>query len=186
MFSCSLTPFLSGGLDPEKIPEEKNFDLIPPGAHPVIIDDAIIKPTKSGDGHLVEVALSIISGVCKGRKLWARFNIDNPSAECVRIGCSQLAGLARATGVGAFDDVRVLIRKSCVAHVIVKGEYNEIKKYEAYGDALSVQTPPAPAAPAPAPAPVQYEPAPITPNPGNVAQPTSPEAPMEPWRRPKQ
>jgi hypothetical protein len=91
-----------------------------------LIEKAVVKPTKKGDGHYIELMLSILEGPAKGRKLWDRINIANPNTTCAEIGLRQLSALARAIGVMMVSDTSMLINKACIAHVKVNDEQNEI------------------------------------------------------------
>jgi hypothetical protein len=74
------------------------FELIPPGDYEACIVASELKPTKKGDGKVLEIQVSIINGPCQNRKLFDRLNINNPSEECQRIGRGTLSAICRAVG----------------------------------------------------------------------------------------
>ena len=156
---------LIGGFDPETYEEQPEFDNspLPSGDYYAEIKKAEVKPTKKGDGQLCEIEFDILGQVvdksCKGRKLWSRFNLQNPSAKCQQIGQAQFHGLRIAVGKPACQDTDELIGSNLVVTVGIENgtlDKNEIKKYvalEGY-DASAAEAPkaaaPAPAAAAPA------------------------------------
>lgn len=133
-----------------------SFEPVPAGKYLAIISDSEMKPTKSGSGHYLEITFDIIDGNFKGRKVWARLNLDNPNAQAVQIARGELSAICRAVGVLQPRDSAELHNLPLAVKVSVKkregnGELtNEIKGYEKKEAALgvtatptSVQTPPA-------------------------------------------
>jgi hypothetical protein len=178
-----LANIFGQGFDTHSVEPQADFDVLPPGKYPVLIEQAEVKPTKAGTGHYLELQMVVLDGPAKNRKLWDRINIQNPSTPCTEIGLRQLAALGQALGIQAITDSSQLLNKSCVASVKVKNDQNEIRTYKAFEDAQSVQPPTAPQQPAP---PVNYPPTPAqmqaslataqpSPPPGGSAKP--------PWAR---
>lgn len=75
------------------------FDPVPPGKYVAIITESQMKPTKSGSGSYLEIVFQIVDGQYKGRKLWARLNLDNPNQTTAKIAQAELSAICRATGV---------------------------------------------------------------------------------------
>lgn len=125
--------FGDAGFNSNDVEPQQDFEVIPPGKYSVVCEKAEIKTTKKGDGHYLEVCVSIIDGQHKGRKLWSRMNIDNPSEVAQRIGLSQLSGLCKAVGIAVIRDENELLGKSCVANVKVKEDQNEIRSWSSAG-----------------------------------------------------
>lgn len=75
------------------------FDPLPAGKYAAIIVHSEEKDTKSGNGKYLELEFEILDNQYKGRKLWARLNLDNPSAKAVEIARAELSAICRATGV---------------------------------------------------------------------------------------
>lgn len=85
--------------NPAEVPEdERSFGALPAGKYPLRVTDSDVKPTKKGDGTYLDCALEVIEGEYKGRKLWAKFNLENPNQEAVNIARRQLADLCLAIG----------------------------------------------------------------------------------------
>jgi len=77
---------------------------IPAGRYLAIITASEQKPTKSATGSYLEFTYQIIDGPLKGRKLWSRHNLQNPSAQAVAIAHGELSAVCRAVGVMKPDD----------------------------------------------------------------------------------
>ena len=75
------------------------FDPVPAGKYVACITSSEMKTTKSGDGRYLELEFEILEGDYKGRKVWARLNLENPSALAVKIARSELSAICRAVGV---------------------------------------------------------------------------------------
>ncbi len=78
--------------------------LIPAGKYIALITESQMKPTKSGNGSYLELVFQVVDGQYKGRKLWARLNLDNPNPTTAKIAQAQLSSICRATGVMAPKD----------------------------------------------------------------------------------
>ena len=88
------------GIDAEnEKTEERGFRPLPAGRYTAAIEESCIRPTKSGNGRFLELTFRIIAGEHEGRKLWMRYNIDNPSETAVKIAKAELAEICRAVGV---------------------------------------------------------------------------------------
>jgi hypothetical protein len=168
-----VTAFLGGAFRPGEHEASQDFEVLPPGDYPVVIETASIKQTKAGNGHYVEVTLQVLDGPAKGRKIWDRMNIDNPSQQAVGIAKRQLAALGQSIGIPEIVDTDQLIGKLTYAVIKVKGNNNEVRTYvnaqqaaerAAKSGASQVQQAAAvpPQAPVQAPAPVQPQ-APVAP-----------------------
>ena len=75
------------------------FTALPEGTYVVCITDSEERETKSGNGHYLQMTLEVIDGDFEGRLLWARLNLDNPSAKAVQIAKGQLSAICRAVEV---------------------------------------------------------------------------------------
>jgi len=179
--------FFGGSFDPQTVEPQPDFEVMPPGDYPVMVDKAEFKRTKAGTGQYLKLDLSILDGPGKGRKLWDRLNIDNPSEMARKIAMQTVSALCRATGISKFDDTDQLLGKTCLACVKVKDNQNEIRTYKPFGTpAPEAPVSPSPPVqcrngmePAPRPAP---EPAPAQPVNGmNPVPAVPPERP--PWQR---
>ena len=152
------TIFGGNPFDPSTVEPQTDFQVIPPGKYPVLIEEAEVKQTKAGTGHYIKLTMSVLDGPYKNRKLWDQINVQNPSAQCVEIGLRTLSALGRAIGTGPITDTAQLVNQVVIAHVKVKNDQNEVRTYSSTAAAPSMPvTQPGPpvgyvAAPAPLPA----------------------------------
>jgi len=91
-------PTLSG-FDATQVDPLSSFEPLPNGRYVAAITGSEFKPTKNGNGQYLELTFEVLEGDHKGRKLWARLNLKNPSAEAVRIAEQELSAICHATGV---------------------------------------------------------------------------------------
>lgn len=122
------------------------FEAVPAGKYVAVIVNSEIKPTKSGNGNYLELTFEITEGEYKGRKVWARLNIDNPSADAVKIARGELSAICRAINVMMPQDSADLhnlpleINVKCKRNSENGDITNEIKGYAAI---TNTATPPA-------------------------------------------
>lgn len=127
-----LERFFGGAaFTPSTIAPQGDFEVIPPGKYPVLIEDAEMVQTKKGTGHFLKLTMVILDGQYKNRKIWDQINIDNPSADCVEIGMREFAALGLALGLQAITDTTQLLRGVVIAHVKVKDDRNYVRTYSA-------------------------------------------------------
>lgn len=82
-----------------EVPPAEALEAVPAGKYNAVIIESEVKPTKSGNGHFLELTFEIIEGELKGRKVWARLNLDNPSPQAVQIAKGELSAICHAVGV---------------------------------------------------------------------------------------
>ncbi|MEO0513635.1 MAG: DUF669 domain-containing protein [Planctomycetota bacterium] len=133
---ASLNGFNASDVDPTA-----DFEAIPPGQYTAIITESENKPNKAGTGSYLQFTFQIVDGEHKGRLLWARLNLDNPSETAVKIARGQLSALCRAVNVLQPRDSLELHNIPLVIKVGVKrrddtGEFtNEVKGFAPRGGA---------------------------------------------------
>ncbi len=147
--------------DANAVEPQTDFQVIPAGKYPVMVEEAELRTTKAGNGKYVKLRMKVLDGEYKGMPLYDQINIANPSEKCVEIGIRCLSALCRAASIVALNDTAELVNKVVIACVKVKNDQNEIRTYEA----AVANTQPAP------PAPLPTTPLPSTPP---VAPPTTP------------
>lgn len=128
------------GFDASQVPEQMEFTALPDGQYVVIATASEMKPTKRGDGQLLQFTFEVLDGPCKGRKVWARLNLVNPNQTAVDIAQRELGAICRAVGVIKPADSAELHNRPLLITVAVERddrnrENNTIKKYEAAGAA---------------------------------------------------
>jgi len=81
------------------------------------------------------LTFEIIDGPHKGRKTWARLNLDNPNETAVKIAQAELSAICRATGVMTpndsveLHDLPLVIDVRCRKRPDTGDITNEIKGY---------------------------------------------------------
>ena len=99
------------GFDASTVEPATEFEAIPAGKYLAAITSSEMKRTKANDGSFLELTMEVIEGEFKGRRLWARLNLDNRNQTAVRIARAELSSICRAVGVMAPKD-------SCELHNI--------------------------------------------------------------------
>jgi hypothetical protein len=107
------------GFDANEV-EPVDFEPIPSGKYLGVVTESEMKPTKSGNGHYLELTFQIVEGQYKNRLLWARLNLDNPNPTAVQIARGELSAICRAVGVMAPNDSEELHDLPIVIHVKCK------------------------------------------------------------------
>ena len=69
-----------------EVEPSQEFQPLPEGKYEAVISDSDVKSTRNGSGRYVQLEFEVVSGEHKGRRVWGRYNIENPSADAVRIG----------------------------------------------------------------------------------------------------
>jgi hypothetical protein len=123
----------------QKLPEDQRgeFPPLPDAWYTAQIIESEQKATKAGTGHYLQLTFEILDDNYAGRRAWARLNIDNPSAEAVRIAKSDLARICQALKINALSDTQQLHNSPLQIRVIYKegddgyGPSNEIRGYKA-------------------------------------------------------
>jgi len=87
------------GFDATQVDPSTPFDPIPAGKYLAVITESEMKATKSGAGQYLELVFEILEGEHKGRKLWARLNLNHPNQTTVKIARAELSAICRAVGV---------------------------------------------------------------------------------------
>ena len=117
------------------------YELIPEGDYLAIITDSEVKETQAQTGYYLQLTFDIIDDNHKGRKVWARLNIQNKSKTAEEIGQRELSSVCHAVGhIGDLDDTDVLHNIPLIIQIESeersdkKGSYsNVIKAYNSAG-----------------------------------------------------
>ena len=122
--------------DPNAYEPSVDFDVLPPGKYTCLIESAELKTTLKKTGKYIKIALRVVDGQFKNRKLFGNINVQNPSEDCQRRGIAQLSSIGRAAQCYPVRDTTDLVDKVVVAVVKVKkredtGEdQNDVRMYE--------------------------------------------------------
>jgi len=87
------------GFDANTVEPAAGFEPLPAAKYLAAITESEMKPTKGGTGKYLELTFQIVEGQYKGRLVWARLNLENPSAVAVKIAKGELSAICRAVGV---------------------------------------------------------------------------------------
>lgn len=123
------------GFDADEVEPSVGFDPLPQGLYLAVITESEMKPTKSGNGAYLQLTFEVTEGDCKGRKVWARLNLENVSQKAVEIARSELSAICHAVGVLKPNDSEDLHDIPLIIKVAQRkrpdtGEFtNEIKGY---------------------------------------------------------
>ena len=169
------------GFDANQVDPASSFDPIPAGKYVAAIIESEMKPTKAGNGQYLQLTFEIRDGQYKGRRLWARLNLDNPNQQAVQIARGELSAICRAVGVLQPQDscelhgLPLSIKVTCKKRNDTDEISNEVRSYERKEAAFS-RPGPMPGATPPTPLPQANMATPPTPLPqANMATP--------PWQR---
>lgn len=127
---------LIGHFDATQVAPREDFSPIPVGEYSAHIVDSDVKPTKNNTGHYAELEFEVTAGEFKGRKVWARLNLDNPNPKAVEIAQRELSAICHAVGVLQVTDTQQLHYKPLVIRVDIEerdgySPQNVIKAYKA-------------------------------------------------------
>jgi hypothetical protein len=129
------------GFDPATVAPAASFEPLPAGWYSAMIVDSKEKQTKNAAGSYLELTLEVIDGPAKGRKLWARLNLNNANGKAVEIAQRDLSSICHAVGLMHPKDSAELHNKPLAVRVTQKhddysGEMkNEIRGFRGLKDA---------------------------------------------------
>ena len=134
--------------------ENDRREVLPMGNYRVVATKAEEKPTKAGNGSYLEIEYEVLEGDFKGRRVWDRLNLKNPSTQAVEIARRTLASICKAIGVNTPRSSSELLNVPLVVRIGVesRGDFGPSNSIRGYSPA-SVQ----PAAPQPQAQQVQQE-----------------------------
>ena len=128
---ANLNNFDANTVDPAT-----TFDPIPAGKYVASITESEMKPTKNGNGHYLQLTFTVLDGQYKGRKVWARLNLDNPNSQAVQIARGELSAICRAVGVMQPRDsvelhnLPLCIKVTCKKREDTEEVGNEVRGYQ--------------------------------------------------------
>lgn len=112
-----------------------DFEPLAKGRYLTRIESIERKATKRNDGYYFEVEAGVEAGEHRGRKLWARLNVSNPSDIAQRIGREQWNALCVACGfeIGSVKDTKDLVGKRCMFLVDIERGQDEVLRNKVTG-----------------------------------------------------
>lgn len=92
------------GFNANEVEPTTTFEPIPSGKYTAVITESEMRATQSGNGEYLKLTFEITEGEFKGRKVWENLNLNNPSADAVRIARANLSAICRAVNVPTPND----------------------------------------------------------------------------------
>lgn len=142
---------------------ESNYELLPAGWYTAQVIESEIVKLNSGNGQALKLTIEVLQDGYRGRKVWARLNVQHSSSVAETIAQQQLRELCDSIGVVRMQDTVELHNKPFAVKLKVRvdetGKYepqNEVTGFKAAGTTAAVgafpavQRPAAAAAAAPA------------------------------------
>jgi Protein of unknown function (DUF669) len=120
--------------DAEKVEPSQDFAPIPAGEYVAMAIGSEFKTTASGNGEYLQFCWEVIDGEHKGRRLWDRLNLHNPSETAVKIAQGTLSAICRSVGVMRPKDSSELHNKPVMVKVALEerndkaGEFRNVVK----------------------------------------------------------
>lgn len=149
-----ISSVLGGAFHADQYEPAEDFEPLPAGEYPVMVDEAEMKTTKAGTGRFLKLGMVVIGEQYAGRKLFANINIRNPNPKAEEIGLRDLASLTVAVGLAVIEDSTDLLGKQLLVKIKVKpadGQYgpsNDVRAYKPLnGTTAKPKTAAAPAQP---------------------------------------
>jgi hypothetical protein len=149
--------------DPSKVEPAQPFDTIPPGDYVAQIVKSDMEDTTTG-GRMLVLEFDVLEGEFANRKLWARLNLVNSSAQAVQIAQRELSAICHAINSPPISDSEALHFQPMIITVKVQpggrnertgkefGPKNEIKGYKAVAGGTRTAAPARQTSAQPAPA----------------------------------
>jgi len=119
---------LGGTFDASQVEPSAPRELLPPGKYVAQIVKSEMKPTRSGDGQMLEIELDILEGAHSGRKLWDRLNLVNRNTTAVEIAQRTLSAICHAIGRMQVSDSEELHFKPMQVTVAVEPDSRDKDK----------------------------------------------------------
>jgi hypothetical protein len=145
---------------------ENNYELLPAGWYTAQVTESEIVRLNSGNGSALKLTIEVLQDGYRGRKVWARLNVQHSNPKAEQIAQQQLRELCDSIGVVRMQDTVELHNKPVSVKLKIRkddtGQYedqNEVTGFKpaggspAHGQAMAAgmaqrSAPPAAAAPA--------------------------------------
>lgn len=141
-------PTINFTLDEITLPSTSSYEPIPEGRYTCAVTSSDLKPTKSGNGHYLQLVFEVLEGQYAGRRIYERLNIDNPNKKAVNIARRAMTELCAVVGiVGELKDTEELHNVPVSVDVTIEegrngyGPSNKILGYDTASAATPVTSP---------------------------------------------
>lgn len=121
---------------------KSDFEPIESGFYGAIVKEAVLTPTKNGNGEYIKCRVDITHGEHKGRVIFHNITYTNPNDLATEIGRQQLTDLCHATGKlvpKKTDELCNIPIIAKVGFVKAKDGYpatNDVKSFKKFDEAL--------------------------------------------------
>lgn len=129
---------LSRVFNPAEVdPQDNNFDPLPSGWYPAIIDETAQKSTKAAergenDDWYVNLRYSIVGERYANRKVFQMLNLQNQSQQAMEIAYRQLSSICHAIGSGPIKNTDQLKNMPMSIHLKMVPAINDDQGNEKY------------------------------------------------------
>lgn len=116
---------------------ENNYELLPAGWYTAQVTESEIVKLNSGNGSALKLTIEVLQDGYRGRKVWARLNVQHSNPKAETIAQQQLRELCDSIGVVRMQDtvelhnkpfsVKVKIRKDDTGQYEDQNEVNGFK-----------------------------------------------------------
>lgn len=90
--------------DPSEV-DDVDFELLPEGTYRLAVVDGELKTTRAGTGKYVAIALQVVTGPHKDRRIFDNFNVENPNPKAAQIGRAEFKRFLAALGITTAVDL---------------------------------------------------------------------------------
>ena len=104
--------------------EVQEFQPIPDGVYPVLVEKITIKDTADGTGRRANVQLKVTDGDHKGRVVFDGMNLHNKNRDAQRMGRDQVVSLLTAAGIKGERNLSKLVQREVLAKIKTKPAQN--------------------------------------------------------------
>lgn len=94
--------------DATTVEPNTGYEILPAGDYKVQIVESEMRVTRNGQGRYLWLMMDVLSGPCKGRKLFDQLNLEHPNVQTVEIAQKSLSALCRAVNQMNVSDSEVL------------------------------------------------------------------------------
>ena len=121
--------------DASQVAPSVPYETLPAGKYLVEITDTEMKPTKSGNGEMLQIEFTVIDGEFKNRKVWDHLCLRHSNPEAVKIAQANMSAICHAVNVLQPGDsvelhhIPLVIAVKCKADESTGEIRNEVKSY---------------------------------------------------------
>lgn len=127
---------------------ESNYELLPAGWYTAQVTESEIVKLNSGNGSALKLTIEVVQDGHRGRKVWARLNVQHSNPVAEKIAQEQLRELCDSIGVVRMQDTVELHNKPFAVKLKIRkdtaGQYedqNEVTGFKPAGSGNSVMQP---------------------------------------------